>query len=121
MSDPSSNERRAVWRVKDMLDAIARIRFMLDGRTFDDMYKGIETRAAFERYLEILSEASRSVPQEWKNQHGPEIPWRSVANLGNQLRHAYHRVDHEVLWNTYENELDPLQIALEAMLQENGS
>lgn len=73
------------------------------------------TRAAFERFLEILSEASRHVPDEWKREHGA-VPWRQVADLGNHLRHAYHRTDAEALWSIYEDDLDPLEKVVDVML-----
>ena len=81
------------------------------------MYADAVTRAAFERFLEILSEASRSVPDEWKAEFGPKIPWRSIADLGNALRHAYHRTDTRLLWSVYEDDLGPLEAAIDAMLE----
>jgi len=114
----SSDERRAFWRVKDMLGAIASIRRLLNGKTFDVLWRDEIVRAAFERYLEILSEASSRVPEEWQQRHGKDIPWRNIRGLGNQLRHAYNNIDYEILWNVYERELDPLQLALESMLNE---
>ena len=59
-------------------------------------------KAAFERFLEILSEAARHIPDELKITE-PDVEWRQVADIGNHLRHAYHRVDAEILWLTYEN------------------
>jgi uncharacterized protein with HEPN domain len=70
----------------------------------------------FERFLEIPSEASWSIPDEWKQEFGPSIPWRQVADLGNVLRHAYHRTDLLLLWSVYENDLGPLETAIDAIL-----
>jgi uncharacterized protein with HEPN domain len=84
---------RAVFRLRDIKQSIRQIRLLLAGKTFDDMFTDAVTRAAFERFLEILSEASRSVPESWKMAHGPEIPWREIANIGNVLRHIYRKVD----------------------------
>ena len=50
-----------------------------------------------------------------KDQH-PEIAWKQVANFGNHLRHAYHKVDLEVLWDTYLDDLEPLSAAVEALI-----
>jgi uncharacterized protein with HEPN domain len=49
-----------------------------------------------ERGLEIVSDASRSLPDELKQRH-PEIPWRQVSDIGNKLRHEYHRVTQVVI------------------------
>lgn len=44
------------------------------------------------------------------------MPWRDIANFGNVLRHAYDGVDVEVLWSVNENDLAPLEQAIDAML-----
>lgn len=107
---------RAIFRLRDIKQSIVQIRELLTGKTFDEMYADAVIRAAFERFLEILSEASRHVPEDWKATHGPEIPWRQVGDLGNVLRHAYHRTDVKALWSVYEDDLDPLEAAVDAML-----
>ena len=40
----------------------------------------------------------------------PNINWRRLADLGNWLRHAYHRTDPGILWDMIENDLEPLKI-----------
>src|SRR5690606_10244933 len=64
------------------------------------------TGAAFERFLEVVSEASRHVPDEWKQEFGPDIPWREIAGIGNVLRHAYRTVAMRRLWLIYEADLN---------------
>jgi uncharacterized protein with HEPN domain len=66
---------RALFRLRDMKDAISEINSLLADRTFEVMYADKVVRAAFERFLEILSEASRSVPDDWKDAAAPDIPW----------------------------------------------
>jgi len=36
--------------------------------------------------------------------------------LGNFLRHAYHKTDIEILWSIYENDLEPLESAIEKLM-----
>lgn len=93
---------RSIFRLRDIKQSVVLIRELLDRKTFEDMYSDAVIRAAFERFLEVLSEASRHVPDEWKAKYGPEIPWRQVGDLGNVLRHAYHRTDARALWLVYE-------------------
>ena len=92
----------------DMKSAISEIRKLLEGKSVNSLMSDAATRAAFERFLEILSEASRHIPDDLKEEFS-EIPWRQVADLGNFIRHVYHKVDIEVLWSIYENDLDPLE------------
>ncbi|MBN9310687.1 MAG: DUF86 domain-containing protein [Devosia sp.] len=107
---------RSVFRVRDVKQSILAIRQLLENQTFDSMYADVVVRAAFERFLEILSEASRSIPDQWKHEYGPAIPWRQVGDLGNVLRHAYHRTDARMLWEVYKNDLTPLELVIDAML-----
>lgn len=91
---------RTIYRLHDIIDAIEQIDLLLAERTFEDMQADRILRAAFERFLEILSEASRHIPSEMKQQ-APEMPWPRIADIGNHIRHAYHRVDAEILWNLH--------------------
>lgn len=90
------NERTA-YRLGDIVDAVEKIGMLLEHKTFADLQSDPFLRAAFERFLEILSEASRHIPDEMKRS-APELPWRRIADIGNHLRHAYNRVDTEILW-----------------------
>ncbi len=107
---------RSIFRVRDIKQSIVNIRELLGGRSFDELYDDKVGRAAFERYLEILSEASRSVPEEWKIEFGASLPWRQIADLGNTLRHAYHRTDTKVLWLIYQDDLAPVEAVIDAIL-----
>ena len=78
------------------------------------------TSAAFERFLEIISEATRHIPIALK-EFRPEIPWRRIADLGNWLRHVYDRVDGPLLWAIYTDDLDPLDDAVRYLIEATGS
>lgn len=91
---------RTISRLHDIVDAIEQIDLMLQGKTLSELSDNRVLRAAFERFLEIISEAARHLPDQLKNSQ-PEISWRRIADLGNHLRHAYHRTDPESLWRIY--------------------
>ena len=112
---------RTVFRLQDIVDSIDKIAPLLDGNRFDDLYRDDVQRAAFERFLEILSEASKHIPEDLKKEE-PSVPWSQIRGIGNHLRHAYHRVDFEILWNTWENgELAELKSAVMRMLEKISS
>jgi len=106
---------RVYWRLRDMKAAISDIRALLSGSNIDVLVSNRPTRAAFERFLEILSEASRHIPEQSKAEF-PEIPWRQVADLGNFIRHAYHQIDLEVLWSIYKNDLDAIERTVDVLI-----
>ena len=106
----------AVDRLTHLKQAIGNVRTLLAGKAVADIRSDDFVRAATERFLEVVSEASRHIPAEWKHEHGANVPWRDIANLGNLLRHAYQLVDVNVLWSIYEKDLDPLEHAIDAMI-----
>jgi uncharacterized protein with HEPN domain len=59
---------------------------------------GLRLRAAV-RCLEIISEASRRLPEELKARH-PDIPWSDIAGAGNIYRHGYDDVQAWRIWET---------------------
>lgn len=108
---------RMIFRLRDVVDAITQIENLVEDKTFSQVFADRILRAAFERFLEILSEASRHIPTELKEE-APQIAWPEIAAIGNHLRHAYHRVDFEILWRIYEDgELIELRTAVEKFLE----
>jgi uncharacterized protein with HEPN domain len=68
-----------------------------------------------ERGIEIISEASRRLPDPIKERH-PLIPWKKVAGIGNTPRHDYQHVAHDILWRVVQDELPPLEAVCRAEL-----
>lgn len=106
----------AVERLLHIHERIALIRALLLNSTFSEAWQDQIRWPAFERHLEIISEASRNVPNEWKGAHGPDIEWSKIAGLGSILRHVYHHTSAPILWDIYLNDLDPLEAAIDRMI-----
>jgi uncharacterized protein with HEPN domain len=114
-------DRRTLSRLTDILAAIEQIDGLLAGKSPEDLYADRVVKAALERFLEIISEASRHIPDNLKLD-APAIPWRRIADLGNHIRHAYHAVDADILWKLYaRGELAALKAAVEGFVyRQNG-
>jgi uncharacterized protein with HEPN domain len=106
----------AAERLLHIKQSIDHIHHLLDGKTVHDLRSDPYLRAALERFLKIISEASRHLPEDWKQSFGQNVPWHDIANFGNVLRHAYDGVDVEVLWSVNESDIAPLERAIDAML-----
>jgi uncharacterized protein with HEPN domain len=74
-------------------------------------------RRAVERCIEIVSEASRRLPQDLKDRH-PAIPWPKIAGVGNVLRHDYDVVNNATIWHAATVDIVPLKGAIEDLLRE---
>lgn len=44
-----------------------------------------------------------------------------MADLGNRLRHAYHRIEPEILWRIAHQDLAPLKAFIERIMREEDS
>jgi uncharacterized protein with HEPN domain len=79
-------------RLEHIATAINKIRKITAGQTRESFERDLVIRLAVERLLEVISEASRHVPDAAKSRES-HIDWRGLADLGNRLRHAYHETD----------------------------
>ena len=104
-------------RAAHIKDAIADIRRLRANASDEQIKHDRLLRAALERFFEIISEASRHIPEDRRAAH-PHIPWKRIAGIGNILRHAYDGVDIDLLLNTAGPELDALEEAVAALLKE---
>jgi uncharacterized protein with HEPN domain len=86
------------------------------GLTQADFLNDLRTVYAVTRCREIISEASRRVPEALKERH-PSIPWKQMAAAGNIYRHGYEDVAARYVWNTLTRDLPVLR---EVVLQEIG-
>ena len=90
------------------------MRGTLGSKTFVDFENDWEIMFIVQRGIEIISEASRRIPEELKATR-PEIEWRSVASIGNFIRHEYHTISDKVIWDVIQADLPPLKIAIDAI------
>jgi uncharacterized protein with HEPN domain len=72
----------------------------------------LKTIYAVTRCLEIISEASRRLPDNVKARH-PEIAWKQMASAGNVYRHDYEDVAAGFIWETVQRALPPLKAVIE--------
>jgi uncharacterized protein with HEPN domain len=110
---------RAVSRLTHIKTAIQDIYNLLEGKSLVTLRTEKATRAAFERFLEIISEASRHVPDEWKAAY-PTIAWQDVASIGNRFRHAYDDIDPAIIWDIYKFDLESLEAAVDKMIDDHS-
>jgi len=102
---PSDTTAAALHDIKYHIDLAARF---LGGLEYDAFNRDIRTVYAVTRCLEIISEASRRLPDEMKKRH-PQIAWKDVAGAGNIYRHDYEDVDARQVWDTVQLALPPLE------------
>src|ERR1700688_2869883 len=106
-------------RVLDILEAIAEIDEMLVGLGLKQFTGDKMRRMGTERYLEVICEAARKLPDNIK-QHERDIDWRKMNDFGNRLRHAYHETDAVIVWDIIQNHLPRLNSFVKRRIRAAG-
>jgi uncharacterized protein with HEPN domain len=99
-------------RLQDILETIDVLDEMLAGINLEQFSSDTMRRMATERYLEIICEAARKLPDQVK-QGAPDIDWRRMNDFANLLRHAYHATRVDIVWDIIQNHLPPLKSFVE--------
>ena len=106
--------RKVGHALHDILEAIERVQGITQGKTLADFERSWELRWLVQRAIEIISEASRAIPDELKRTRA-EIPWSRVRGIGNVLRHEYQGLSDPIIWRVVTDELPRLRVAVEAI------
>ncbi len=80
----------------------------------------VRTVYAVTRCLEIISEASRRLPDDLKARHA-SIPGKQIAGAGNIYQHDYEDVAAQFVWNTVHRALPPLRTVIAYEIARSGT
>jgi len=75
-------------------------------------------RRAFVRSLEVMGEAAKNVPMEYKSLH-PDLEWRALAGTRDRLIHGYLGVNHVIIWDIVTKKIPALRSRIEELLRED--
>jgi uncharacterized protein with HEPN domain len=89
------------------------------GFDYDTFRDDPRTVYAVTRCLEIISEASRRLPDELKARHA-SIAWKDMAGAGNIYRHDYEDVAAQHVWDAVQIDLPPLRVVIDHELAALG-
>ncbi|QXX75472.1 DUF86 domain-containing protein [Methylovirgula sp. HY1] len=113
---PSESLSIVLYDIRDNILLAQAFAVRLDFQTFK------ESRLHFyavTRALEIISEASRHLPEEVRERH-PHLPWRDIRDVGNFYRHQYDNVAESYVWSTVHDHLPRLLTAVVAEITRLG-
>ena len=77
----------------------------------------VRTQDSYIRKFEVIGEAARRLSEHTRSLH-PEIPWRQIIGMRNQLIHNYFGVDLDLVWLTATTILPDFRNTIAAMLDE---
>ncbi len=102
--------------LRDIVAACESISTFTAGMDLDTFRKDDKTASAVIRKLEIIGEATKQLPEEFRQRH-PDIPWREMAGMRDRLIHFYFGVDHRLVWQTIRERLPYLTRQIRHILE----
>ncbi len=81
----------------------------------EQFFASEEKQDAVVRRLEIIGEAVKGIPEDFRQKH-PGIPWRDIAGMRDNLIHEYFIVDLEEVWKTVTTDIVELKQKVSAIL-----
>lgn len=97
---------------------LVEVEYLLDqsqGLSFGRFSADDTLRRAFVRSLEIIGEAVKNLPEEFRATHS-EIEWRPIARMRDRLIHAYFGVDYQLVWNVVHEKLPELKRKIQKII-----
>jgi uncharacterized protein with HEPN domain len=64
-----------------------------------DFYDSVEKQDAVVRRLEIIGEAAKNLPEDFKKSH-PEVSWHKAIGMRNVIVHEYFGIELDLVWDT---------------------
>lgn len=102
--------------LKHILDEIVYLINTSENLDESDFARNETLQRAFARSLEIIGEATKNLPEEYKQENN-EVDWKSVAGMRDKLIHHYFGVDYEIVWDVVKNEIPKLKIDIEKLIE----
>ena len=93
--------------------------YLLDksaGLSYDAFAADETLRRAFVRSLEIVGEAAKKVPEDFRAEH-PAVEWRAMAGMRDRLIHNYFGVDFELVWDVVRRRIPELRKQVASILE----
>ena len=94
--------------LEHIVESIEQIEKYAGSLTKEQFESSLEIQDAVLRRLEIIGEAVKNLPADFKEEH-PGIPWKKIAGTRDFLTHEYFDVDTELVWEILQRDLAELK------------
>ena len=110
-------KRKAIILILDISESINDIGDYL--KSFDKrrFLKDKKTQDAIVRRLEIIGEATKKLPLDFRKKHR-KVPWKDMAGARDKLIHDYFGVNLERVWRIATEDVPVLKVQVSKILEE---
>jgi uncharacterized protein with HEPN domain len=77
-------------------------------------------KRAFVRSIEVIGEATKNLSTEIRDRY-PEVDWRAMAGMRDQLIHGYFGVDYEIVWEVATEKAPELREQIDRILKQEST
>lgn len=102
--------------LEDILECAEKISAYLEKVEKSSFMENGMLQDAVIRNLEIIGEAAKGLPEDFRDQH-EEIQWRKISALRNILAHASFGIDNEIVWDLATREIPIFRESIGTLLQ----
>ncbi len=107
-------------RIGDILAAIADIRADTAGMNLAAFEKKPVVVRSVLYSIGVIGEAVKAIDPDFRAAH-PNIPWRAIAGIRDRIVHEYFRTNTRRIWDVIQDDLDPLEKALQSAVDNSAS
>ena len=103
--------------LEDILESIKKISNYTHGISYNEFFQDEKTQDAVVRNLEIIGEAVKNIPNDFKEKH-LGINWKLIVGMRNKLIHRYFGVSQLIVWETIKTDISELKPKIEEISEE---
>ncbi len=102
--------------IRHIHDECKYILFATQTITKDEFLKDETLKRAIVRSLEIIGEATKKVPADFKVKWN-SVQWKNMAGMRDRLIHDYMGVNYSIVWDVAKNKIPELESQLAEVLR----